>query len=361
MKIHSTILPAACLGLTLCWPTTAPAQITRGGGKYYEFDDRKPVTPMEKTIAKLLPSLVKVHGASGLKTIQSYATGVIVSDKGHILTLDLILIQENRTRVVLYDGTVCDAETLDPDERYGVRMLKIKDADLKKLDHPLAPLQPAKKQSHTNGTFVVSIGNCYRLAEFSEKISATFGVITARTKTGLRYFKQDVDYDDELIITDAPNNPGHYGGGLFTLAGEWIGVNAKIMESTQTNTQISAAIPTRDIARYIKLCLEGKSALAHEVKDKVIPVHHGIRLFDQGRRRSPPAYVDRVYRGSPGFKAGLRPDDLITHMDRVVIRTCNDFYARLRKYKPGDKVEITYKRGNKINMTDLTFAKKEKK
>ena len=145
------------LAFVLCLAVAASAQITRGGGKYYEFGDRKPVTPMEKTIARLLPSLVKVHGASGHKTIQSYATGIIVSDKGHILTLDLILVQKNRTRVVLYDGTVCDVETLDPDERYGVRMLKIKDADLKKLEYPLVPLKPAKKQDHANGTFVVSI------------------------------------------------------------------------------------------------------------------------------------------------------------------------------------------------------------
>ncbi len=349
-----------CLPWVLCAATAMlPAQVTRGGGKYYEFDDRKPVTPVEKTIARLLPSLVKVHGASGLKTIQSYATGVIVSDKGHILTLDLIMIQDNRTRVVLYDGTVCDAETLDPDERYGVRMLKIKDADLKKLERPLVPLEPAKKQDHGNGTFVVSIGNCYRLAEFSEKLSATFGVITARTKTGLRYFQQDVDYDDELIITDAPNNPGHYGGGLFTLSGEWIGVNAKIMESTETNTQISAAIPTRDVARYIHLCLEGKSPMSEDNREKVIRVDHGILLFDQGRRRSPPAYIERVYPGTPAFRAGLRPDDLITHMDRVVIRTCNDFYERLKKYKPGDTVKITYKRGNSIRMADLKLVEKK--
>ncbi|MEE9125505.1 MAG: hypothetical protein V3U11_00035, partial [Planctomycetota bacterium] len=65
------------LAFLLCLATAASGQITRGGGKYYEFGDREPVTPMEKTIAKLLPSLVKVHGASGLKTIQSYVTGII--------------------------------------------------------------------------------------------------------------------------------------------------------------------------------------------------------------------------------------------------------------------------------------------
>ena len=47
-------------------------------------------------------------------------------------------------------------------------------------------------------------------------------------------------------------------------------------------------------------------------------------------------------------------------MHLVVIRTCNDFHARLRKYKPGDAVKITYKRGNKIKMTELKFGEKEK-
>ena len=88
----------------------AGALVGQGRETFYAFDDRKPKTRLEKTVDKLLPSIVKVHGASGLKTIQSYCTGIIVSEKGHIVTLDLILIQEERTKVVLHDGTVCEVE-----------------------------------------------------------------------------------------------------------------------------------------------------------------------------------------------------------------------------------------------------------
>ena len=34
----------------------------------------------------------------------------------------------------------------------------------------------------------------------------------------------------ELIVTDAPNNPGQYGGPLLTLRGEWLGLNTRIAE-----------------------------------------------------------------------------------------------------------------------------------
>ena len=324
---------------------------------FYAFDDRAPKTRLEKTIAKLLPSIVKVHGASGLKTIQSYSTGMVVSTKGHILTLDLILVQKDRTKVVLHDGTVCEVDVYPAEEVHGVRMLKIRDADLKKLKTPLVPLTIAKKQTHRNGTFVVSLGNCFRLAEFSEKVSATLGVIVSRMKTGLRYRLADVDYGGELIVTDAPNNPGHYGGGLFTISGEWIGLNTKIVESTETNSQVSAAIPTGDIDLYIKRCIaKGRSGAMQEVAvEEVVPVAHGIRLFDHGRRVSPPAYVEKVKRGTPGRKAGLRPDDLIVQIDRHTIRTCKDFRRVLKKYKPGQTVGLTFKRGSKIKQSKMTF------
>ena len=325
---------------------------------FYAFRERKARSPLEKVIGKLLPSIVKVHGASGLRTIQSYATGIVVSKQGHILTLDLILVQPERTKVVLSDGTVCKVDVYPPDQKHGVRMLKIIDEDFKKLKKPLVPIKASKKQDHRNGTFVLSMGNCFRLAEFSEKVSTTLGVIVSRMRTGLRYKLTDVDYGGELIVTDAPNNPGHYGGGLFTIAGEWVGMNTKIVESTETNSQVSAAIPTRDLKGYINRCITKGYAGASQPDevDVITPVSHGIVLFDHGRRVSPPAYVERVKRGSPARQAGLRPDDLIVQIDRHTVQTCKEFKHVLKKYKPGDTVTVTFKRGAKVRKAALTFA-----
>lgn len=326
---------------------------TQDYGKAYSFDERRPETKVEHAIDRLLPSLVKVHGASGLATISAYATGIIVSKEGHVLTLDQIMIQKDRTRVVLYDGSVHQATLLPEDRQLGVRLLKI-DASL--VHGELQPLwPPAEADSRfRTGQFVVSVGNCFRLAEFSEKVSVTFGVVVGRANTALRYRMADVKYDGDLILTDACNNPGHYGGGLFTLDGRWIGLNTRLLDSKETNTMLSAAIPSRDLLPYLEEHVRGKTQ--DVAKTARAPVWTGVVLFEQVGRQSPPAYVERVVADSPAAKLGLRPDDLIVRIDDYSVRSCREFREVLARYAPGQTVKLTWKRGTQISYGELQLA-----
>lgn len=335
------------------WALVASVAASAAGqyGRDYAFAERAPRTPLEQLIDAKLPSLVKVHGASGLATIQAYSTGVLVSDAGHVLTLDLVMIQRDQTRVVLHDGSVHQAELLPADRDLGVRMLKIDPAGL-----DLQPLVPTTRKDWPHGVFVASLGNSFRLAEFSEKISATFGVLVARARTGLRYRLSDLEYDGELLITDAPNNPGHYGGALFTLGGEWIGLNTRVVESVETNTEISAAIPAWGLADYIRRMTAERIMPAADPEPEVaVEGRHGIVLFDRGLRRSPPAYVERVLPDSPARKIGLRPDDLIVRIGDNSIQSCAEFRRIMAKHAPGDSVDITFKRGTRVLRESLTL------
>jgi len=344
--------------LTLLSFGVAVTAQTEDFGKAYSFDERKPRTRVESVIDTVQPSLVKIHGASGLRGITSYATGIIVSAAGHILTLDQILIQKDRTRVVLFDGSVHRAKVLPEDPKLGIRLLKI---DPTLVDGELRPLWPPDEEGarFRTGQFVVSVGNCFRLAEFSEKLSATFGVVVGKANTALRYRLMDVKYDGDLILTDACNNPGHYGGALFTLDGRWIGLNMRLLDSKETNTMLSAAIPVRYVLPYLEDHIHGKRRRDVEVEKQ--PAWTGIVLFDKAGRRSPPAYVDRTVRGSPAAKLGLRPDDLIVRIDDYSVRSCKEFREVLAKYGPGDKVKLTWKRGTKIKNDTLELVADPKK
>jgi serine protease Do len=327
-------------------------------GKAYSFAERAPATKLESTIDTLLPSLVKVHGASGLATIEAFATGVIVSRQGHVLTLDQIMLQPERTRVVLYDGSVHQATLLPPDPKLGVRLLKIDPALVQGELRPLWP--PAENDAQfRSGQFVVSLGNCFRLAEFSEKVSATFGVVVGRANTALRYHMSDVKYDGDVILTDACNNPGHQGGGLFTLDGRWIGLNLRLLDSKETNTMLSAAIPTRDLLPYLDERIHGKAR--SEVATSKEKAWFGAVLFDQAGRQSPPAYVERVLAGSPAAQLGLRNDDMIVRLDDFSIRTCREFREILGKFAAGQKVKVTWKRGNEVMTGEVELAKEPAK
>jgi S1-C subfamily serine protease len=185
-------------------------------------------------------------------------------------------------------------------------------------------------------------------------VSATFGVLVAKAKTGLRYRLQDVDYDGELWITDATNNPGHGGGGLFTLDGRWVGLNARLAQSRETNTDISAAIPVADLVPYIERWTQGKVAAPAVDGAPKAPPFHGIVLFDHGQgRTSPPAYVEKVLPDSPAARAGLRGDDLIVRLDEQTVRTCRQFHEAMARRAAGESVALTYKRGQQVARVDL--------
>ena len=327
-----------------------PALVAQG--KPYAFVEREPVTVLEKAIEKVLPCVVKVHGASGLATIEAYSSGVLVSDKGHVLVIDLVMMQKGSTKVVLADGSVHPAQLLESNDKLGVRLLKIED-----LVTPTPFVTPAKRSDWKNGTLVFSLGNCFRLAEFSEKLSVTFGVLTGRARTGLRYKLQDLDYDGELLIVDAANNPGHEGGGLFTRSGEWIGINAKVVESTETNTQLSAAIPVWELRPFLDRVLHGKPEAEPDPNAAArVAGFHGITLFDKGGRTSPPAYVEKVAPNSPGAVAGLKPDDLIVRIGENAIRTCREFRHFMARVGPGEKAVITFKRGGDVQRLELELV-----
>ena len=361
-RSQRSMLGLAVVGLGVAGVTGVAAQV-RGDvamSESYLFAERPARTPIEKRVAERIESVVKVYGASGLKGLQPYASGIIISEQGHILTLDLVIFEANKTRVVLADGSIHYAKLFPSDDAHGVRILQIEPPKGVKLRPvSLPPLIAGKpSQPSPNGSFVVSIGNCFRLAEFSEKLSATFGVITARARTGMRYRLTDIEYDGELILTDAANNPGHYGGGLFGLDGRWLGINTKLVESRETNTQLSAAIPAEDLRGYIDLCLGRKPAgvLVEEPTEAIDPPFHGVILFERGRL-SPPAYVERTLPNSPARRAKLRPDDLIVRVDEFAIRNCKEFHQRIARFAPGQTVEVTYKRGPRVRKTRLKLEK----
>ncbi len=69
------------------------------------------------------------------------------------------------------------------------------------------------------------------------------------------------------------------------------------------------------------------------------------------------AQVGEVSPGSGAEKAGLKEGDLITKVDDMVIDGPEDLVGAIRKYKPEDKVTITFKRDGKEQKATATLSK----
>ncbi len=320
----------------------------------------RPSSVMEDALAPLLESVVKIVGASGLKGVEGYGSGLIVSKKGFILTWDHIMLQPGQIKVVLADGSIHEARIYRRAEELGLAMLKI---DPGKQELRPIPI-PREKRELPPGTYVWSMGNAFKLAEFDERVTVVEGVITGSLRSDLRLNLRKFPYKGRVYLTDAPSNPGTQGGGLFTTDGKLVGMLTPLVESRETNTQLSLAIPAEDLAPFVALCLGdrslAKNLAARSLRAKAkAPVYTGIKLFDTGRRRSPPAYVDRVFPDSPAQRAGIRPDDMIVRVNDYPIRTCAEFRRALKAFGPGESIDLTLKRGSRVTKVTLVLEAKK--
>jgi len=69
------------------------------------------------------------------------------------------------------------------------------------------------------------------------------------------------------------------------------------------------------------------------------------------------ALVVEVSPESPAAKAGLAEDDIITQVNKDLIKNQSDLYTAIGKYKEGDKVIIEYVRDGKKNKKEIVLAK----
>jgi serine protease Do len=67
--------------------------------------------------------------------------------------------------------------------------------------------------------------------------------------------------------------------------------------------------------------------------------------------------ITDVTKESAAAKAGLQKDDVITKVGDKKIEDADDLYSAVGKYKPEDKVDVTYLRGGKENKVTATLGK----
>ena len=57
--------------------------------------------------------------------------------------------------------------------------------------------------------------------------------------------------------------------------------------------------------------------------------------------------ISEVVGGGPAEKGGLKADDVVTKIDGKEVKDLQEFITAVRAHKPGDKISLTVKRGDK--------------
>ncbi|MBI4597209.1 MAG: Do family serine endopeptidase [Candidatus Omnitrophica bacterium] len=263
-------------------------------------------------------------------------SGVIIDERGLILTNEHVVANADKITVTLADGREFSGEVKGKDPRSDLAVIKI---DAKNL--PVAKL--GDSSIVRTGQWAIALGNPFGLMGagpasrvIGSEPTLTVGVVSALNRQLPRTTRFDRDYSD-LFQTDAAINPGNSGGPLLNIQGEVIGINVAILTSSRGSEGIGFAIPINKAKNVLDALIEGKKVaygwLGIQIQDITDDVADYYRLTDRNG-----VLVYSVLRESPAIKAGLRDGDIIKAIDGQAIRYSRELIDRVSHAKPGQKM-----------------------
>ena len=81
--------------------------------------------PLVRLASEVQAKLVKIYGAGGPQGLESYQSGFLVSDAGHVVTSWSTVLDVNAIRVVTIDGRRDEAEIVGMDPETEIAVLKM--------------------------------------------------------------------------------------------------------------------------------------------------------------------------------------------------------------------------------------------
>jgi S1-C subfamily serine protease len=273
---------------------------------------------------------------------QGAGTGMVITPDGDVLTNAHVVANASTIKVTLTtDNSTHDAVLLGSDPTADVAVIKVQGVS------NLKTVTLGRSSTMRVGDDVVAIGNALALPGGP---TVTHGIVSAVDRT--------IDAENErlehLIQTDAAINPGNSGGPLANSAGEVIGMNTAVAGQAQ-NIGFAIAIDT------VKPIAEGLKAGKGVVK---APAFLGVSTATVtpsvqqrlGLAVSKGAVVQDVTPGTGAADAGLQSGDVIVKFGNDDITSSDDLSAAVRRHQPGEKVDVTFMRGNQRMTATATLG-----
>ncbi|MDD4939066.1 MAG: Do family serine endopeptidase [Candidatus Omnitrophica bacterium] len=265
-------------------------------------------------------------------------SGVIIDERGYILTNQHVISDADKISVTLADGRNFTGTVKGQDARSDIAIIQIKAPDL-----PAATL--GDSSALKIGQWVVAVGNPFGFALDNPEPTVTVGVISALHRALGRTLGRERDYND-LIQTDAAINPGNSGGPLVNLKGEVVGINVAIFSTSGGYQGIGFAIPINKAKNIISKLIEGKKIsygwFGITVQDLTDELAKYFGLSDKKG-----ALVANVLENSPAQKAGVKQGDVIRQLNDKPIESVRQLLDAVGQAEIGRKAKVRVLREKK--------------
>jgi S1-C subfamily serine protease len=311
------------------------AAVSAGTGRAATGD-----TPQE-VIAAASRKVVKIYGAGGLRGLEGYQSGIILTPDGRIATAASTVLDSDEIDCVLDDGRRYPAKLVGFDARRELALLAIEATDL--------PAFVAAEERAGAGTRVIALSNLFGVAVGDERVSAQRGVVSAVVPLEARRGAAEAPYRGDVYVLDCTtNNPGSAGGALIDSRGRLLGMLGKELRSTATGIWLNYALPTDEIRAGCAEIASGTAAAPDAVQAKPLdPRRLGIVLLPDLLDRTPP-YVESVVPATEAARAGLAPDDLVIAVNGRSVASRAALEQTLGGLAAGDPVRLTVVRDGAV-------------
>jgi serine protease Do len=290
------------------------------------------------------PNMIPEQRASG--------SGVIISDNGYIVTNNHVVANADEVTVTLSNKKTYKAKVIGTDPAYDLAVIQIEAAGLPYLLY-------GNSDDLKIGQWVLAIGYPLNL-----ETTVTAGIISAKSRSlGLN---RDRNGDptggvESYIQTDAAVNQGNSGGALINTDGKLVGVNSAIASPTGYYSGYSYAIPVNIVKKvvddiikfgtvqraYLGISYANASDMTDEMKKRA-----GIPLTAFG------IFTQDVPKDGGAYAAGIRKGDVIKSINGVEVTSGAEMQEQVSRYKPGDKVPVTFIRNDKESTVTIVLKNK---
>lgn len=270
--------------------------------------------------------------------VQGVGSGIILDNKGHILTNNHVIDDSERLRVTLSDSKQANAKTVGKDEVTDLAVVKAEPFELYSNDE--MSFQPADLGNSDDlrvGQIVMALGNPFGLTGAP---TVTAGIISS--------LNRNVQFENgilELVQTDAAINPGNSGGPLINTRGEVVAINTAKIPYGQG---IGFAVPINTVKSILAELIEDGQVSRPWLGISTIKIDPKIARF----YRLPiveGALIVNVEPYSPADNAGLRRGDIIEEVDGNRIQSPSQISSYIRqKKKANDRVTVIVNRYGRV-------------
>ncbi|MCM2414561.1 S1C family serine protease [Streptomyces sp. RKAG290] len=297
----------------------------------------------QSVIKDVLPSVVQIDASNSL------GSGVVYDTKGHIVTNAHVVGEEKTFKVTAATGEKVLSASL-------VAAYPDQDLAVIKLDSIPEGTRPAKfgnSEKVAVGQIVLAMGSPLGLSS-----SVTQGIVSAlgRTVSESSAGGGTGATIANMVQTSAAINPGNSGGALVNLDSEVIGIPTLAASDPQMGDSAAPGIGFAIPASMVKTVADQiiKSGKVTDSGRAALNVT-GRTVVDDNYRPAGVALVS-VPKGGAAEKAGLRVGDVITKIDDTPVTTITSLSEALASDKPGEKVTVTYQRGDAKKTAEVTLG-----